>query len=408
MSEATEAKPISTWQVKKLRLSNLEHASYNPRAITADAFKGLRESLEAFGLMEMPVVNVIDGSFRIVSGHQRVTALLADGVEFADCVIVKLDHLDEKIANLTMNNPHIRGSFDALKAIAQVPDLTAGLPRPDFAKFDALITDLQAKAARMTAEVGKPATDAGAVKGKPKSKLGSVYGLGKHRVYCGDFAEGMAKLLGKKQARACITDPPYNVDYESASGDSIENDAMKPDEWKLFIDRVAATILKHCDGPVFVCMSSKEVPSLARAWADANGSIVRWLFWVKDRFTLSRGDYHHQHEPVLLGHRNGIALKLRPGLANVLEFQKPAANPLHPTQKPVALFKAMMESCTSGGDVVIDPFLGSGTTLVVAEESGRVCLGSELEPRFVDAIRKRFAEQVHGEDCDWVKLTAAV
>jgi DNA modification methylase len=397
-------------KVVRMRLTNLSGAHYNPRTISDAAFSGLRESIRSFGMLEMPVVNKIDGEFRIVSGHQRVQAMLAEGVEFADCLVVTLSPEQEKIANLTMNNPAIRGTFDAQKAIESLPDLTANLPRPDYAKFDALLADIRSKVDRMQVSKGADAVDAAESKpkGKPKSKQGLVYHLGKHRLFCGDFAQGVAALgLGKKKAKACLTDPPYNVDYESASGDSIKNDSMSKEDWSVFIGSIASTILKVTDGPSFVCMSSKEVPSLAKAWSDGGGAIVRWLFWAKDRFTLSRGDYHHQHEPILLGHTAGASVMLNVGLSSVLEFPKPAANELHPTQKPIALIRALMLSCTDASDLVFDPFLGSGTTLVVAEEISRVCYGCELDERFADAIRKRWAEQVHGEGCDWVKLTPA-
>lgn len=395
--------------VRRLRLTNLSAASYNPRVIADDAFQGLRESLTRFGMLEMPVVNVIDGEFRLVSGHQRVAAMIAEGLVFADCLLVKLTPDQEKVANLTMNNPAIRGRFDPMKAVDQLADLANSLPTPDFAKFDALITDLRAKADQMSATAGAAADEqAEKPKGKAKSKPGVSYRLGKHTLYCGDFSEGVKSLFGKKKARACITDPPYNVDYESAAGVSIANDAMNPAEWAEFISRVATVVLGAITGPAFVFMSSKEVPSLARAWKEANGSIVRWLWWVKDRFTLGRGDYHHQHEPCLFGHRAGVSPDLNVGLTSVLEFPKPASNTLHPTQKPIALIRALMESCTEGNDLVFDPFLGSGTTLVVAEETGRVCVGCELSPEFCDAIRKRWADQVHGEGADWVKLTPAV
>jgi len=412
MPDSTTKDLPQSGKVKRMRLSNLTSASYNPRAITDTAFSGLRESLRSFGMLEMPVVNVIDGEFRLVSGHQRVQALLAEGMEEADCLLVSLTPEQEKIANLTMNNPAIRGSFDAQKAMLTLPDLTANLPRPDYAAFDALLEDLRAKADRLQVAPGAEAAEqaeAEKPKGKPKSKPGTTYRLGKHLLYCGDFVKGLVVMgLTKKKAAACITDPPYNVDYESASGDTIQNDSMTPAAWAEFIDRVASSILKVTAGPSFVCMSSKEVPSLAHAWQARGGAIVRWLFWAKDRFTLSRGDYHHQHEPILLGHMAGAKVNLNTGLSSVLEFPKPSANPIHPTQKPVALINALMLSCTDGGDVVLDPFLGSGTTLVVAEELGRVCYGCELDERFADAIRKRWAEQVHGEGADWVKLTPAV
>lgn len=399
--------------IKRLRLSNLTAASYNPRVITDEAFRGLRESLTRFGMLEMPVVNVIDGEFRLVSGHQRVQALLADGIEFADCLLVKLAPEQEKIANLTMNNPAIRGTFDAQKAIDSIPDLSASLPRPDYARFDVLIDDLRKRADRVSVSAGAEAAEtAKKSEGKPKSKAGVTYQLGKHRLFCGSFDEGVGKLLGKRKAAACVTDPPYNVNYAAAWGDTIEGDDQDAEKWREFVASFCAVVMKHTSGPLVSFISFKEMSALNAAWLASGGAVLRWLFWAKDRLpfgpaVMGRRGYLHQSEPVLLGHAAGSKPNLRCGLADVLECPKPPENALHPTQKPIALIRSLLEVCTDGGDLVLDPFLGSGTTLVVSEEMGRVCYGCEVDPKFADVIRKRWAEQVHGEGADWVKLTPA-
>ncbi len=396
-------------RVQKLRLADIEGASYNPRVITDVAFQGLRDSLTKFGMLEMPVVNAHGGKLVLVSGHQRVQAMRQGGIEFADCVVVKMDATAERAANLSMNNPAIRGTFDPKIAVESIPDLTANLPRPDFAGFDSLIAELRDRADRASVSVGAEASEGESSSGgrpsRPKSKVGTVYRLGQHRLFCGDFAVGLPALLRRTKAAACITDPPYNVAYESAAGDSIKNDDMDDAAWSAFVAQVAKSILQHTVGPSLLFMSSKEMPSVEHAWKDAGGSVLSWLFWIKDRFTLGRGDYHHQHEPVLLGCSAGADLHLLPGLSSVIECAKPTSNDLHPTQKPVQLIRLLMENVSREGDTIIDPFAGSGTTLVVAEELGRKCLACELDPRFADAIRKRWTAQVHGEDADWVKLT---
>lgn len=408
MTETLDVKPP---KVRKLRLADVQGATYNPRAITDVAFQGLRDSLTRFGLLEMPVVNTRGGKLVLISGHQRVQALRQDGVEFADCVVVNFDDTAERAANLSMNNPAIRGAFDPKLAVESLPDLAANLPRPDFAAFDTLIAELRDKAERASTAVGAPAAEGssgaggGARPSRPKSKVGKVYRLGKHRLFCGDFAVGLPALLKRTKAAACISDPPYNVAYESAAGDSIKNDDMDASEWRTFVRQVAKSVLSSTSGPSLLFMSSKEMPALTAAWEEAGGSVLRWLFWIKDRFTLGRGDYHHQHEPLLLGCSAGADLTLGSGLTSAIECPKPATNELHPTQKPVQLIRMLMEQVTKPGDIVIDPFAGSGTTLVVAEELGRRCFACELDPRFVDVIRKRWSEQAHGEDADWVTLT---
>lgn len=393
--------------IKKLRLADIEDAPYNPRHIADAAFQGLRDSLQAFGLLELPVVNTHGKKLRLISGHQRVAGMRADEVEWCDCVIVDFDPTQEKVANLTMNNPAIRGTFDISKAVDQIPDLSADLPRPDFAGFDKLLEGIRDKADRLSATNGAEAEDTTPKVTKPKSKPGTVYKLGRHRIYCGDFEDGMKAMLGNKKADLCVTDPPYNVAYESAAGDSIKNDAMSPDDWREFMERICAAIVKRTKGASYVFMSSKELPSLFNAWEKADGAVLGLLVWAKDRFTLSRSDYHHQHEPILLGCPNGATPGFEGLHTNVIECPKPSTNNLHPTQKPTALIRMLLEDSADPGDTVIDPFCGSGTTLMVAEELGLKCLASDLDPRFVDVVRKRWAEQVHGEGVKWAMKTPA-
>lgn len=390
-------------EVKKLRLSDLEHADYNPREITGEALQGLHESIRDLGLLELPVVNTKHKPHRIVSGHQRVTNLLQAGVIWADCIVVQMDDPAEIAANLTMNNPAIRGSYDVPKALDQVEGLLPKLPKPDYMGFAYLEADLRSQASRLSIGATN-ATDSVVSEVKPTSKEGHVYLLGKHHLICGSF-ELLPALMKRKRAAACVTDPPYNVAYVDSSGESIENDDMKPNEWEGFVESFVRVIFKLTKGPCFVFMSSKELPSLDSVWTKLKGRTERLLFWIKDRFTIGRGDYHHMHEPILFGLPPKVVLPELPIRTNVLEIPKPPRNVLHPTQKPVELIRTLLEDCTAPGDIVLEPFAGSGTTLVVAEELGRVCYASELRPEHCDTIRRRWAEQTQGEGCDWKKAT---
>lgn len=397
-------------EIARLPLAELEHASYNPREITPEAMSGLLESLGNLGLLELPVVNVRDGKKRIVSGHQRVTGLLQKGVTHADCVLVRFDDAAEMSANLSMNNSMIRGTFDPKVAIPTLDALMTALPTPGYMGFDRLAQELHAQADRMSAGQTKAENSGATVDEKaPSSVVGVVYALGKHRLLCGSF-EDTARLLAKKALPidACVTDPPYNVSYEQVTtGETLANDDLDAEAWRAFLTSLCRVILKYTKGPSYVFMSSKEVPALQTAWEESGGVMHRLLFWSKDRFTLGRGDYHHQHEPIMYGARTGSVFirSQGPPRTNVLEFPKPVTNDLHPTQKPVELIRALVEDATGEGGVVFDPFAGSGTVMAVAEELHRICYACELSPKHCDTIRRRVAEQVHGPGCDWESLT---
>jgi DNA modification methylase len=385
-------------------LSELEAATYNPREITPQAMTGLSESLTRLGLLDLPVVNVRNGKKTIVGGHQRVAVLKKEGYTHVRCVVVRFDDVAERAANLTLNNPAVRGTWDPLKAHPLLASILPSLGAPTVMGFDVLDADI-ARQLKLLEAGRTPAGAPGAAPDKPKSKVGQVYHLGDHRLVCGPFEKHLAALLGKKEAVACITDPPYNVAYESASGESIQGDAQTPEQWLTFLDTLAQVVLAATSGPCFMFMASRELPALDAAWRKNRGRTLRWLFWAKSSFTLGRGDYHHAHEPILYGSRGTVTV---PAFAHdVLEYPKPSVNELHPTQKPVELIQELMQASTQPGDLVIDPFVGSGTTLAVAQATGRVCYASELDPRFCDVTRKRWAEQVHGIGCDWVKVTSA-
>lgn len=401
-------------ETRRFKLSELEFADYNPREMSDEARAGLAQAIARFGLLDMPVVNIKDGKKRVVGGHQRVRDLIASHFTHADCVVVRFDETAEMAANIALNSPTIQGTYDLTKVNPGLDQLRASLPVPDFARFETVAKALHEQASRLKAATKPTAKDDGAASdAAPNSVAGRVYGLGDHRLYCGDFEAGIARLLPQHYAHAVITDPPYNIGYTSgkrfrndALREPIEGDAQDAEEWDAFVTRLARVLLASCDGPIYTFFAAKELPLLDAAWTRNKGEVHRWLLVAKSAHPLSPGDYHPQYELCMFGSRRNAKFELHgDAVTNVIPSERPARNAYHPTQKPVELIRTLMEHATDVEEVVLDPFAGSGTTLVVAQDLARICYACEIDPVHCDTIRKRWAEQVHGDGCDWVTLT---
>lgn len=410
--------------VRPFELAKINLARYNPRTITPENKEGLREALTTLGVLDMPVVNVKDGKDVVVAGHQRIELLIAEGVRWCDCVAVSFDDDKEIAANLSLNNPAIQGTYDFRKALPELESIRKTLPKPDSLGLATLLDEVRRESVKIETKESLRAAASAANNVPPESAIKPVskpqmtYELGPHRLYCGAFEVGIPKLLKGAKAAACVTDPPYNVDYNGwcepvvkSDEKKIENDDMLPEDWSAFVEQFVKITLANTDGPCYVFMSSKELPMLCTQWEQAGGVINRQLIWAKDKITSAhRGDYHFQCEPILYGYRSGLKPFIPASRkTNVLEFAKPkvGANKLHLAQKPVELLRSIVEDCGEVGDVIIDLFGGSGTTLVVCEELNRVCFTSEIDLFHCDTIRRRWAEQVHGAGCEWKKLTPA-
>jgi DNA modification methylase len=402
-------------EVKKLDLRTLEFAEYNPREMTDEARAGLRESIEALGLLELPIVNARHDPPRIVGGHQRVRDLLDAGYTHADCVVTRMDEVAEMAANVALNNHATQGVFDPVLSVPNLERVAKSLPRPDYTRFEELGTKLREQARRVQASTNPKAGDSlGGKKTTPDSEPGTLYRLGEHLLYCGDFREGLPTMLKRKKADVTITDPPYNLAYTSGKWfrndklrDEIQGDEQDYEAWAAFTREFCGAILKATKNAVYLFTSAKELATVQRAFEDSGGDVHRWLVCAKDAHTLSPGDYHPQYELILWGGKQGVEINYygTENKTNVLPTKRPSKSALHPTQKPVALVRALVADATDVGAIILDPFAGSGTVLCVAEELERVCYSCEIDPEHCDTIRRRWAEQVHGEDADWKSLT---
>ncbi len=405
-----------------LSMDDLKPAEYNPREIGPEAAEALGKSVERFGDISGIVWNKRTGN--LVAGHQRVDQLRKAGGQVVDGAVVigtgKRERrfpvrvvdwalAEEKAANVAANNPHISGSFtDGLGSV--LADVHAYLGDEDFAGLGLDGLELDAM----------KGTDQGVIDdvedddvpeppAEPLSRVGDVWQLGDHRVTCGSCLDAMPK-----EGRVCLTDPPYAVNIEQAAvlrDLQRQEKAMPPAAYDAYVpeggsDKDAASYLGFLslvpsDVVVMTYPIDQHFKSLAAAIDAGRFEFKRELVWAKDRFTFwMQSTYQQQHEPVIVLVRKGKPLhanKDTDSKSTLLSFPRPAKHDLHPTQKPLKLWVTLMAWHTASGDRVIDPFLGSGTSIIAAEELGRVCHGVELSPAFVDVIVQRWEQHTGGK-----------
>lgn len=374
-------------QVKTMPLSALKAAPYNPREISKKAAAGLRASIKRFGLVQPIVWNKRSGS--VVGGHQRVDAMKALGQTEARVVVVDLPDLEEKALNVTLNNPEIEGEFTKGLGVL-LEEIKLGLPD---VSLDLRLDVLGGPAAIVEDDVPEP----------PKvavTQPGDLWTLGRHRLLCGDATnpEHVAVATGGGGPVLMITDPPYGVDYSpewreeaaakgllgfspaSRSLGKVANDGRVDwtPAWALFAGDVA-----------YVWHAGRHA-SATQASIEAAGFEIRsQLIWAKDAFAISRGAYNWQHEPCWYAVRKGRqALFVGSKSESTLWNARRAKPNGHSTQKPVECMARPIRNHDAPG--VYDPFLGSGTTLIAAEQLDRTCYGLEIEPRYCDVIVERW------------------
>ncbi|MGA4235073.1 DNA modification methylase, partial [Ralstonia nicotianae] len=294
--------------------------------------------------------------------------------------------------------------------------LRAELAALDAASFDVSLTgfDADALADLMDGEEGDGQAEASALPEVPEdpiSRPGDVWVLGRHRLLCGDatVAENYDRLLQGEPADMAFLDPPYNVNYANTAKDrqrgtsrAILNDNLGGGFYDFllaggFYDFLLAALtptIANCRGGIYVAMSSSELDVLQAAFREAGGRWSTFIIWAKDRFTLGRADYQRQYEPILYGWAEGAQRHWcgDRDQGDVWQIKRPARNGLHPTMKPVELVERAIRNSSRPGDVVLDAFGGSGTTLIAAEKAARAARLIELDPKYTDVIVRRWEE----------------
>ena len=346
---------------------------------------------------------LVDGQNNVIAGHGRLLA--ARKLVLAEVPVVSLDHLSEtqrRALILADNKIGENASWeDELLGLelSELKDAGFDLGLTGFSteEWEALIAGEEKNTDGLTDEDEVPE-----VNETPISKAGDIWVLGEHKLLCGDATkeDDFKALLGDELVDMTFTDPPYNVNYANTAKDKmrgknrpIMNDNLG-DGFGSFLIDACTNILQSTKGAVYIAMSSSELDTLQAAFRAAGGKWSTFIIWAKNTFTLGRADYQRQYEPILYGWKDGADHYWcgARDQGDVWNVKKPAKNDLHPTMKPVELVERAVRNSSKTRDLVLDPFGGSGSTLIACEKSGRRARLIELDPKYVDVIVKRWEE----------------
>ena len=388
----------TTSEMQLVDISRLIPYQNNARTHSKEQINKLRSSLREFGFVN-PVI--IDREYNVIAGHGRIAAAREEGITQVPCVFV--DHLTEaqKKAYILADNRM------ALDAGWDEDLLRVELEALEEMGYDLRLTGFDDKelAALFPAEEAKEDDfDVDAELQKPTfTKAGDVWTLGRHRLVCGDATDSAVYgvLMDGTKANLVITDPPYNVNYEGSAG-KIQNDNMADEKFYEFLLAAFRNMesVMVPDASIYVFHSDTEGLNFRRAFADAGFYLSGCCIWKKQSLVLGRSPYQWQHEPILFGWKKKGRHQWYTGRkeSTIWEFDKPKKNKDHPTMKPVPLLAYPILNSSMSNAIVLDPFGGSGSTLIACEQTDRVCRTIELDEKFCDVIVKRYIEQVDKAD----------
>jgi len=401
------APPGQRLEVQYVPVDELRPDPRNPRRISDAELEKLTRSIRLHGLTAPILARRADRM--IIGGHQRAVAARRVGLATVPVIYLDCSVDQARALNLALNR--ISGTFDddllaqLLRDLAQTVDVTvSGFGEDEVRK---LLRRLESRARSDQLEDFDLDAELGAARGSGRVQRGQVWRLGDHRLMCGDAADAddVALLMDGRQARMCFTDPPYNVGFGDHGGQQpgsrrrrIQNDSLPPDEWEAFVRAFAANLLRHVDGALYICMGTGEFPLMAQVLAGLGAHWSDMIVWAKDHFVLGRADYQRAYEPIWYGWRDGSKRHWcgDRDQSNVWEIRRPITSPLHPMMKPVELVQRAIENSSEPGDLMVDLFIGSGSSIIAAERSGRTCYGLELVPHYCDvaiARWERFTER---------------
>lgn len=416
-------------ETTKIKLKDLRRAEYNPRIMPDSEMSALKESIKTFGFVESVVVNTHSCSLCgdrkniLVGGHQRTLAIEAlwanreqikgidtEGDEaYIPANLVDLHLEQEKLLNLALNK--IKGKWDEKK----LSDIIVELKESPYIPASGFRDDEISRILDQTLE-DEETDEEETEDTEPRSKLGEIYDLGPHRLICGDSTDPdtYRLLLGENRADMVFTDPPYNVNYKSRGAKlnedgvgSIKNDNMDDAHFREFIDKAFNAFFLHTkEGSSFyICSGWSSYPQFLESMLKNGFQHSGVIIWVKNVPSMGWNDYRYKHEwiakakkldpksaqGIIYGWKNGTHKFYGDNEFDVWEMpRKAVAHYLHPTEKPDWLAMRAMRNSTKRGDIILDPFGGSGSTMAAAEKVGRRACMIELDPRFCDVIRNRW------------------
>lgn len=381
-------------KIKEIRLDELQEYENNPRH-NESAVEAVAASIREFGF-KVPIV--VDAAGVIVAGHTRLKAAKLLGLDKVPCIVaddltpeqVKAFRVaDNKTAELA------EWDFELLESeLAELATMDFDMEQFGFDEFEEETTEIIDDEVPEVDEQNEPITN-----------LGDVWQLGRHRLMCGDSTsvENVEKLMNGEEADLLITDPPYNVAYEGKTADAltIENDSMSNDEFEEFLINAffAADGAMKSGAAFYIWHSDSEGFNFRGACFAVSWQVRQCLIWNKNAMVMGRQDYQWKHEPCLYGWKSGASHNWYSDRkqTTIMDFDKPLKNAEHPTMKPVELFAYQIKNSSKKGDIALDIFGGSGTTLVACEQLNRICYTMELDPKYCDVIIKRW-ETLTGEN----------
>lgn len=352
-------------------------------------------SIREFGFLS-PILVAEDNT--ILAGHGRLAAALKLGLKKVPCV--KENHLTEtqKRAYIIADNKlSLNAGWDNELLAVELSELEGADFNLDLLGFDEVELSSIFDADK---DVNEDDFDVEKELEEPCfSKTGDIWTLGKHRVICGDATklETYKTLLENTKVNLVVTDPPYNVNYEGAAG-KIKNDNMEDDKFYQFLFNSFVNMEQAMadDASIYVFHADTEGLNFRKAFQDAGFYLSGCCIWKKPSLVLGRSPYQWQHEPCLYGWKKKGKHNWYAGRkeTSVWEFEKSKKNADHPTMKPIALLAYPIKNSSMTNSLVLDPFAGSGSTLIACEQTGRVCYAIELDEKYCDVIVKRYIEQV--------------
>lgn len=401
------------------KLHTLKNWDKNPRAIKTEDFARLKNQIQTLGLYK-PFLITSDGT--VLGGNMRLRACKELGIDEVPVSVVQAD-TDELKLQYALSDNDRAGYYDEqalAELVLSMPDIDLQDYKIDLGNLIG-IDDLLSKFAPEPEEDEAPEVS----QDEPISKLGEVYQLGRHRVMCGDSTkiEDVEKLMDGKKADMVFCDPPYGVSYASKNEflnlqdkgnriqTDIENDTMNLEDTSEFIYKLFLNIkeiLADRSSYYITAPQGGDLMMMMMMMMKAGIPLRHCLIWVKNNHVLGRTDYNYKHEPILYGW-----IKVHDFYGNgehkfsTWEIDKPNKNDLHPTMKPIALMVNAIQNSTLKEMLVADLCLGSGSTLIACEQTNRTCYGMELDPKYVDVIRKRYSKLISPEtwEDEWQTLT---
>ena len=387
-------------KIEKVKIGLVKNNPNNPRIIKDDKFKNLVESIKSFPKMLEIRPIVVNKDMIVLGGNMRLKASISAGLK--EVPIIRAEDLTEDEEREFIIKDNVSGGewdWSMLANEWEQDELEKwGLDIPDFASDEIL----EAEEDDFDVPEGGIETDI---------VLGDLFEIGEHRLLCGDSTDSdqVAKLMNGEKADMVFTDPPYNVDFKgqdlsntskdgieilghkgaNSKHDKIKNDSMPDDEFVDFMKEVLSNVALFNKGAWYFSFCDLKLDLLLTPLKEMGFNWKSIIIWKKNQATLSGKDYKSRYEPIVYGCPENSFYGERYKQEDIWEFQRTLKNDLHPTMKPIPLIENALNNSSKEGMIIMDLFLGSGSTMVAAHQLKRKCYGMELDPKYCQVIIDR-------------------